>query len=58
MLLIYGIVVYLSEYIFAFNLLQKKVAMVMKKASVKGQLMMILFLTGLFIMLFALVFLT
>ncbi|XP_009783573.1 syntaxin-61 [Nicotiana tabacum] len=37
---------------------QKKVAMVMKKASVKGQMMMICFLIVLFIVLFVLVFLT
>lgn len=39
-------------------LLQKKVAMVMKKAGAKGQIMMILFLLALFIVLFVLVFLT
>lgn len=42
----------------SFFHLQKKVAMVMKKASAKGQLMMILFLVVLFIILFVLVFLT
>ncbi|RAL38054.1 hypothetical protein DM860_000748 [Cuscuta australis] len=40
------------------DFVQKRVAMVMKKASVKGQIMMILFLIGLFIFLFFLVFLT
>ncbi|XP_075479280.1 syntaxin-61-like [Primulina tabacum] len=40
------------------DFVQKKVAMVMKKASVKGQLMMILFLLVLFIILFVLVFFT
>ncbi|CAK7350501.1 unnamed protein product [Dovyalis caffra] len=40
------------------DFVQKKVAMVMKKASTKGQLMMILFLVVLFIILFVLVFLT
>ncbi|GER33967.1 syntaxin 61 family protein [Striga asiatica] len=40
------------------DFVQKKVAMVMKKASAKGQLMMILFLLVLFIILFVLVFLT
>ncbi|CAN1123510.1 SYP61, partial [Linum perenne] len=40
------------------DFVQKKVAMVMKKASFKGQLMMILFLVVLFIILFVLVFLT
>ncbi|CAL1356831.1 unnamed protein product [Linum trigynum] len=40
------------------DFVQKKVAMVMKKASAKGQLMMILFLIILFIILFVLVFLT
>lgn len=40
------------------DFVQKKVAMVMKKASAKGQIMMILFLIGLFIVLFVLVFLT
>ncbi|GAV92670.1 SNARE domain-containing protein/Syntaxin-6_N domain-containing protein, partial [Cephalotus follicularis] len=40
------------------DFVQKKVAMVMKKAGVKGQLMMILFLLLLFIILFVLVFLT
>uniref|UniRef100_A0A6N2LXR5 t-SNARE coiled-coil homology domain-containing protein n=1 Tax=Salix viminalis TaxID=40686 RepID=A0A6N2LXR5_SALVM len=40
------------------DFVQKKVAMVMKKASAKGQLMMILFLVVLFIILFVLVFLT
>lgn len=38
--------------------MQKKVAMVMKKASVKGQILMIFFLIVLFIILFVLVFLT
>ncbi|KAG9142032.1 hypothetical protein Leryth_009370 [Lithospermum erythrorhizon] len=37
---------------------QKKVAMVMKKAGAKGQIMMICFLLALFIILFVLVFLT
>lgn len=36
--------------------LQKKVAMVMKKAGTKGQIMLILFLVALFIILFVLVF--
>ncbi|KAJ6416657.1 hypothetical protein OIU84_002512 [Salix udensis] len=40
------------------DFVQKKVAMIMKKASAKGQLMMILFLVVLFIILFVLVFLT
>ncbi|GLT29526.1 hypothetical protein SLA2020_043860 [Shorea laevis] len=40
------------------DFVQKKVAMVMKKASAKGQIMMILFLLVLFIILFILVFLT
>ncbi|OWM69096.1 syntaxin-61 [Punica granatum] len=40
------------------DFVQKKVAMVMKKASAKGQIMMILFLLVLFIILFVLVFLT
>ncbi|XP_022972889.1 syntaxin-61-like [Cucurbita maxima] len=40
------------------DFVQKKVAVVMKKASAKGQLMMILFLVALFIILFVLVFLT
>lgn len=40
------------------DFVQKKVAMVMKKAGAKGQLMMILFLLLLFIILFVLVFLT
>lgn len=40
------------------DFVQKKVAMVMKKASLKGQLMMIAFLIILFIILFILVFLT
>ncbi|RVW13987.1 Syntaxin-61 [Vitis vinifera] len=40
------------------DFVQKKVAMVMKKASAKGQIMMILFLVVLFIVLFVLVFLT
>lgn len=40
------------------DFVQKKVAMVMKKASAKGQLMMILFLVVLFIVLFVLVFFT
>ncbi|KAL9392433.1 hypothetical protein Peur_016353 [Populus x canadensis] len=40
------------------DFVQKKVAMVMKKASAKGQLMMIVFLVVLFIILFVLVFLT
>lgn len=40
------------------DFVQKKVAMVMKKASTKGQIMMILFLIALFIILFVLVFLT
>lgn len=40
------------------DFVQKKVAMVMKKASAKGQIMMILFLIALFIILFVLVFLT
>ncbi|XP_047315911.1 syntaxin-61-like [Impatiens glandulifera] len=40
------------------DFVQKKVGMVMKKAGVKGQLMMILFLVVLFIILFVLVFLT
>ncbi|CAN0896749.1 SYP61 [Linum grandiflorum] len=40
------------------DFVQKKVGMVMKKASAKGQLMMILFLVALFIILFVLVFLT
>ncbi|KAM7278703.1 hypothetical protein ACFE04_005837 [Oxalis oulophora] len=40
------------------DFVQKKVAMVMKKASAKGQMMMICFLLALFIILFVLVFLT
>lgn len=40
------------------DFVQKKVAMVMKKAGAKGQIMMILFLVVLFIILFVLVFLT
>ncbi|XP_020246580.1 syntaxin-61-like [Asparagus officinalis] len=40
------------------DFVQKKVAMVMKKASAKGQLMMIVFLVVLFIILFILVFFT
>jgi len=40
------------------DFVQKKVAMVMKKAGVKGQIMLILFLVVLFIILFVLVFLT
>ncbi|XP_019152318.1 PREDICTED: syntaxin-61 [Ipomoea nil] len=40
------------------DFVQKKVAMVMKKASAKGQIMMICFLLVLFIVLFSLVFLT
>ncbi|EOY28135.1 Syntaxin of plants 61 [Theobroma cacao] len=40
------------------DFVQKKVAMVMKKASAKGQIMMILFLLVLFIILFILVFFT
>ncbi|KAL0431142.1 UNVERIFIED_CONTAM: syntaxin [Sesamum radiatum] len=40
------------------DFVQKKVAMVMKKAGAKGQLMMILFLLALFIVLFVLVFFT
>ncbi|XP_059443017.1 syntaxin-61-like [Corylus avellana] len=40
------------------DFVQKKVAMVMKKAGVKGQIMMILFLVVLFIILFVLVFFT
>ncbi|XP_060211245.1 syntaxin-61-like [Lycium barbarum] len=40
------------------DFVQKKVAMVMKKANVKGQMMMICFLIVLFIVLFVLVFLT
>ncbi|XP_010269836.1 PREDICTED: syntaxin-61-like isoform X2 [Nelumbo nucifera] len=40
------------------DFVQKKVAMVMKKASAKGQIMMILFLVVLFIVLFVLVFFT
>ncbi|MFQ6644624.1 hypothetical protein Gotur_019371, partial [Gossypium turneri] len=40
------------------DFVQKKVAMVMKKASATGQCMMISFLLGLFIMLFILVFFT
>ncbi|CAN6557857.1 unnamed protein product [Malus baccata var. baccata] len=40
------------------DFVQKKVATVMKKAGVKGQLMMIVFLLVLFIILFVLVFLT
>ncbi|KAF8009430.1 hypothetical protein BT93_J0424 [Corymbia citriodora subsp. variegata] len=40
------------------DFVQKKVAMVMKKAGAKGQFMMILFLLLLFIILFVLVFLT
>ncbi|EYU30372.1 hypothetical protein ABFS83_12G048300 [Erythranthe nasuta] len=40
------------------DFVQKKVAMVMKKAGAKGQFMMILFLLALFIILFVLVFFT
>ncbi|KAA8532316.1 hypothetical protein F0562_032349 [Nyssa sinensis] len=40
------------------DFIQKKVAMVMKKAGAKGQIMMILFLVVLFIVLFVLVFFT
>ncbi|XP_050368079.1 syntaxin-61 isoform X2 [Argentina anserina] len=40
------------------DFVQKKVATVMKKAGIKGQMMMILFLVVLFIILFVLVFLT
>ncbi|KAI9168681.1 hypothetical protein LWI28_000368 [Acer negundo] len=40
------------------DFVQKKVAMVMKKAGAKGQIMMIVFLLVLFIILFVLVFLT
>ncbi|KAJ1274493.1 hypothetical protein BS78_05G065900 [Paspalum vaginatum] len=40
------------------DFVQKRVAMVMKKASLKGQIMMIAFLVILFIILFVLVFLT
>ncbi|XP_059655376.1 syntaxin-61 [Cornus florida] len=40
------------------DFVQKKVAMVMKKAGAKGQIMMLLFLVVLFIVLFVLVFLT
>ncbi|XP_044482303.1 syntaxin-61-like isoform X1 [Mangifera indica] len=40
------------------DFVQKKVAMVMKKASAKGQIMMICFLLALFIILFVLVFFT
>ncbi|KAK9999433.1 hypothetical protein SO802_019036 [Lithocarpus litseifolius] len=40
------------------DFVQKKVAMVMKKAGIKGQIMMILFLVVIFIVLFVLVFLT
>ncbi|XP_052624713.1 syntaxin-61 isoform X2 [Lactuca sativa] len=40
------------------DFVQKKVGMVMKKASAKGQMMMILFLIVLFIILFVLVFFT
>uniref|UniRef100_A0A2P2LA36 t-SNARE coiled-coil homology domain-containing protein n=2 Tax=Rhizophora mucronata TaxID=61149 RepID=A0A2P2LA36_RHIMU len=40
------------------DFIQKRVAMVMKKAGAKGQIMMILFLIVLFIILFVLVFLT
>uniref|UniRef100_A0A7N0UVD4 t-SNARE coiled-coil homology domain-containing protein n=1 Tax=Kalanchoe fedtschenkoi TaxID=63787 RepID=A0A7N0UVD4_KALFE len=40
------------------DFVQKKVAIVMKKAGVKGQIMMILFLVVLFIILFVLVFFT
>ncbi|CAH9075799.1 unnamed protein product [Cuscuta europaea] len=40
------------------DFVQKRVAMVMKKATLKGQIMMILFLIGIFIILFVLVFLT
>lgn len=40
------------------DFVQKKIGMVMKKASVKGQMMMICFLIVLFIVLFVLVFLT
>jgi syntaxin of plants SYP6 len=41
-----------------FIMVQKRVAMVMKKASAKGQILMIAFLIVLFIILFVLVFLT
>jgi hypothetical protein len=41
-----------------FICVQKRVAMVMKKASLKGQIMIIVFLVFLFIILFVLVFLT
>jgi syntaxin of plants SYP6 len=37
---------------------QKRVAMVIKKAGIKGQIMLIVFLIVLFIILFVLVFLT
>ncbi|OEL24465.1 Syntaxin-61 [Dichanthelium oligosanthes] len=40
------------------NFVQKRVAMVMKKAGIKGQIMLIAFLVVLFIILFVLVFLT
>ncbi|KAF9612683.1 hypothetical protein IFM89_003158 [Coptis chinensis] len=40
------------------DFVQKKVAMVMKKAGAKGQIMMIVFLVILFIVLFVLVFFT
>ncbi|XP_051115428.1 syntaxin-61 [Andrographis paniculata] len=40
------------------DFVQKKVAMVMKKASLKGQILMVVFLLVLFIILFVLVFLT
>ncbi|KAF7026282.1 hypothetical protein CFC21_038396 [Triticum aestivum] len=40
------------------DIVQKRVAMVMKKAGIKGQIMLILFLVVLFIILFVLVFLT
>lgn len=40
------------------DFVQKRIAMVMKKASIKGQMMMICFLIVLFIVLFVLVFLT
>lgn len=40
------------------DFVQKRVAMVMKKAGIKGQIMLILFLVVLFIILFVLVFLT
>ncbi|ONM34311.1 Syntaxin-61 [Zea mays] len=40
------------------DFVQKRVAMVMKKAGIKGQIMLIVFLVVLFIILFVLVFLT